>query len=54
MTNKFRLAGDKFMSETHLRRTDLPVVYKDHLQKQRKKYKNLQKQEIQDKSIKRN
>ena len=37
--NKFLLAGDKFMSETHLRQTGLLTVYK-------KKYEGLKKQKI--------
>ena len=43
--NKFLLVGDKFMPEMHLRQ---PIVLVDHLQKIKKKYKSLNKLEIQD------
>ena len=46
--NKFVLEGDEFMPEMHLRQPGLPIVLVDHLQKVKKEYKNLNKQEIQD------
>ena len=39
---KFLLAGDKFMPEMHLRH----IVLVDNLQKTKKEYKSLKKQEI--------
>ena len=50
IVNKFLLAGDEFMSEMHLRL----IVLVDHLQKTKKEYKNLKKQEIHDIFIKTN
>ena len=50
--NKFLLAGDKFMPEMHLRQPGLHIVLVDHLQKTKKEYKNLKKQEIHDRFIK--
>ena len=47
--NKFLLAGDKFMPEMHLRQPGL-----SYLQKAKKEYKNLKKQEIHDIFIKTN
>ena len=50
---RFLLAGDKFMPEMHLRQpgfTDSALV--DHLQKAKKEYKSLKKQEIHDIIIK--
>ena len=52
--NKFLLAGDKFMPEMHLRQPGLHIVLVDHLQKTKKEYKNLKKQEIHDRFIKMN
>ena len=46
--NKFVLEGDEFMPEMHLRQPGLPIVLVDHLQKVKKEYKSLNKQEIQD------
>ena len=46
--NKFVLEGDEFMPEMHLRQPGLPIVLVDHLQKLKKEYKSLNKQEIQD------
>ena len=51
--NKILLAGDKFMPKMHAR-LDLHIVLVDHLQKRKKKSKNLKKQEIQDIFIKTN
>ena len=48
--NTFLLAGDKFMPEMHLRQPG----FVDHLQKTRKEFKNLKKQEIHDIFIKTN
>ena len=50
IVNKVLLAGDKFMPEMRLRHT----VVVDHLQKAKKEYKNLKKQEIHDTFIKTN
>ena len=47
MVNKFLLAGDKFMPEMHLKKTDLLTVLVGHLLKTKKEFKNLKKQEIQ-------
>ena len=44
--NKFLLAGDKFMSEMHLKKLDLLIVHMDHLLKIKNEFKNLEKQEI--------
>ena len=44
--NKFLLAGDKFMSEMHLKKLDLLIVHMDHLLKIKNEFKNLKKQEI--------
>ena len=49
--NKFSLVGDKFMPEMHL---DLHIVLVDQLQKTKKEYKNLKKQEIHDIFFKKN
>ena len=49
IVNKFLLAGDKFMPEMHSKFTyslNLHIVLVDHLQKTKKDYKNLKKQEI--------
>ena len=46
MVNKFLLAGDKFMPEMHLKKTDLLTVLVGHLLKTKKEFKNLTKQEI--------
>ena len=45
------LAGDKFMPEMHVR-LDLHIVLVDHLQKIKKEYKSLKKQDIHDILIK--
>ena len=47
IVNKFLLAGDKFMSEMHLKQRDLVIVLVDHLLKTKKEFRNLKKQEIQ-------
>ena len=47
IVNKFLLAGDKFMPEMHLKKTDLLTVLVGHLLKTKKEFKNLKKQEIQ-------
>ena len=51
--NKFLLAGDKFMTEMHLKQSaalmvnqDLLTVLVDHLLKTKKESKSLKKQEI--------
>ena len=54
IVNKFLLTGDKVMPEMHLYSLDLHIVLVDHLQKTKKEYKNLKKQEIQDIFIKTN
>ena len=46
MVNKFLLAGDKFIPEMHLKKTDLLTVLVGHLLKTKKEFKNLKKQEI--------
>ena len=43
IVNTFLLAGDKYMPEMHLKQ----LVLVDQLKKTKKKFKNLQKQEIQ-------
>ena len=53
IVNKF-LLGDKFMPEMHLRQMDLHIVHVDHLQKTKKEFKSLKKQEIHDIFIKAN
>ena len=52
IVNKFLLAEDKFMPEMHLRHLDLHIVLVGCLQKTKKEYKNLKKQEIHDIFIK--
>ena len=47
IVNKFLLAGDKFISEMHLKQPDLLTVLEDHLLKTNKELKNSKKQEIQ-------
>ena len=60
IVNKFLLAGDRFMPEIDLRQPtlldnqDLRIVLIDHLQKTKKEYRNLKKQEIYDIFIKTN
>ena len=44
IVNKFLLPGDKFMPEMHLKQPGLVLV--DHLQKIKKEFKHLKKQEI--------
>ena len=51
---EFLLAEDEFMPEMHLRQSNLHTVLVDHLQKTKKKYENLKKQEIHDIPIKMN
>ena len=50
IVNKFLLAGDKFMLEMHLKQRRYTYSAWDHLLKTKKKFKNLKKKEIQDKS----
>ena len=45
--NKFLSAGDKFMSEIHLRQPQLSTVLVDGLPKTKKKCNSLKKLEIQ-------
>ena len=47
IVNKFLLAGDKFMSEMHLKQPGFTYSTQYHLQKTKKELKNLKKQEIQ-------
>ena len=57
IVNKFLLARDKFILEMHLRQVDLHlvlVVLVDYLQKTKKEYKNLKKQEVHDTFIRTN
>ena len=54
IVNKFLLAGGKFMPEIHFRQPDLHIVLVDHLQKTKKKSRNLKKEEIPDIFIKTN
>ena len=53
VVNTFLLAGGKFMSEMRLI-LDLHIVLADHLQKTKKEYRNLKKQDIHDIFIKTN
>ena len=46
IVNKFLLAEDKLIPEMHLRQPEFRLVLVDHLLKTKKKYKNLEKQEI--------
>ena len=52
--NNFLLVGDKFMLQMHLRQSEFTFSLVDHLLKINKEYKNLKKQEIQDKFMKTN
>ena len=52
--NNFLLVGDKFMLQMHLRQSEFTFSLVDHLLKIKKEYKNLKKQEIQDKFMKTN
>ena len=52
IVNKLLLAEDKFKPEMHSRQSDLHIVLLDHLQKSKKEYKKLKKQEIHDIFIK--
>ena len=52
--NNFLLVGDKFMLQMHLRQSEFTFSLVDHLLKIKKEYKNLTKQEIQDKFMKTN
>ena len=45
-SNKFLLAGDKFMSEMHLKQPRFTIALVDRLLKINKEFKNLKKQEI--------
>ena len=46
--NKFLLAGDKFMSEIHLKQPGFTYNACERFTKKKKEFKNLKKQEIQD------
>ena len=58
IVNKFLLLGDKFMPESIwdlvLHIVGLHIVLVDHLQKTKKEYENIKKQEIHDIFIKTN
>ena len=54
LVNNFLLAGHKHMAECIWGNLDLHVVLVEHLQKTKKEFKNLQKQEIQNVFIKTN
>ena len=54
IVNKFLLAGDKFMPEIHLKQPGFIKMLVDHLQKTKKEYTELKKQEIHDIFIKNN
>ena len=54
IVNRVLLAGDKFMPEMHLKQPGLLTVLADHLQKPKKEFRNLKKQEIQTTFTKRN
>ena len=43
IVNKFLLAKDKFMPEMHLKQPDLLIMLVKHLQKTKKKFRNLKK-----------
>ena len=47
IVHKFLLAKDKFMPEMHLKQPDLLIMLVKHLQKTKKKFRNLKKWEIQ-------
>ena len=47
ITNKFLLAGDKFIFDMHLKQSGFTVILVNHLVKIKKELKNLKKQEIQ-------
>ena len=47
IVNTFLLAGDKFMSEMHIKQPGLLIVLVDHLLKTKKEFRNLRKREIQ-------
>ena len=53
IVKKFLLAGDKFVSEIHLRQPGFTYSVEDHLQK-KKEYKSLNKLEIRNIFIKTN
>ena len=46
IVKNFLLAGDKFMPKMHLRQHGFTYSAVEHLQKTKKEYKNLKKQEI--------
>ena len=54
IVNKRLLAGYKFIPEMRLRQPEFILVLVFHLQKTKKEYKNLKKQEIHDIFIKTN
>ena len=43
IVNKFLIAGDKLMTEMHLRQPDLHIVLVENLQKTKKECKNFKK-----------
>ena len=52
--NKFLLAGDKFMSEMHLRQPGLTYSACGRFTKNKERIQNLKKQEIHDIFVKKN
>ena len=54
IVNRFLLAGEKCIPEMHLKQPALHIMLVDNLQKTKKEYKNLKKQEIHDIYIKKN
>ena len=52
--NNFLLAGDKFITEIHLKQPEFTYRVLENVQKTKKEYKNLKKQEIHDVFIKTN
>ena len=54
IVNKFLLAGDKFMPEMHLKQPGFTYSACRTFTKEKKEYKNLKKQEIQDIFTKKN
>ena len=53
IVNNVLLAGDIFMAEIHLRQPGLHIVPVDHLQKTKKEYKHLKKQDVHDMLVER-
>ena len=54
IVNKFSLAGDRLIPEMNLRQPGFTYSLVEHLQKIKKEYENLKKQEIYDTFIKKN